>query len=350
MEQRNLLDLSLDQLKEYMKSIEQPEYRAQQVYSWLFKHQVFNIDAMSNLSVTLRQQLQQDFFIKLPEIVDVVKSQADGSYKFLLKANDCRLIEALLMLPKNRVTICVSCMVGCPLKCKFCATGNEIGFIRKLTPSEIIGQVILCNNYLKDHGIAEKITNMVFMGMGEPLLNLEAIKITLEALLSPDGFNYSRKRITLSTAGVVDNLVDLLTTYRVKLAVSLHFPNDELRSQYMPINRKYPLSVLIPALKELQSKTGEEILIEYIMLQGINDQIEHAKELIKLLHGLKVKFNLIPYNPIPSLDAQPSTEDSINKFATYLIQHGIMTTVRRSSATDVAGGCGQFVLKSSKKS
>jgi 23S rRNA (adenine2503-C2)-methyltransferase len=304
---------------------------------------------MTNLSNDLRVQLKQDFFTQLPEIVDVVKSQADGSYKFLLQACDARLIETLVMFPKDRVTICISCMVGCPLKCRFCATGNEIGFIRKLTISEIMGQILVASSYLKEHSIADKITNIVFMGMGEPLLNIDAIKGTLEALLSHDGFGLSRHRITLSTAGVVDGLIDLLTTYRVKLAVSLHFPNDDLRSQYMPINRKYPLPVLIPALKELQSKTGEDILIEYIMLRGINDQLEHARQLVGLLRGMQVKFNLIPYNPVPSLEALPSTEESINQFATYLIQHGMMTTVRRSSATDVAGGCGQFVLKASKK-
>lgn len=301
---------------------------------------------MSNFSDEFKKKLEQNFVIQIPQVHEVAHSQEDNSYKFLLKTHDDKLIESILMPIENRLTICVSCMIGCPLKCKFCATGSELKFIRKLEVSEIIGQVLATQKYIQDNNILkkQKITNIVFMGMGEPLLNKENISKSIELLLDNNSFGISRNKITLSTAGITDGLSELINKYRIKLAVSLHFPTDEQRNQFMPVNQKYPLQKLITELKKINLSKKDYITIEYLMLDKINDSLEHAKQLIKLLSNLKVKINLIPYNPTKTFNAQPSTEEQINLFAKYINSKDIMITVRRSRGKKIQGACGQFAL------
>jgi 23S rRNA (adenine2503-C2)-methyltransferase len=342
---KHILDLSLKELQSEFDLAGLEKFRAKQVFDWIYKKNIFIFDHMTNLSKKVQQFLEQKHSIFLPEIEDVSKSKSDDSFKFLLKAEDGKFIESILMLVEDRATVCVSCMVGCPLKCRFCATGTEVGFVRKLSAAEILGQIFIAQKYAQENNLANKITNIVFMGMGEPFLNLGAVDRSIEMLISPDGFAMSKSRITISTAGVAAKIADFINKWGIKLAVSLHFPTDELRSKYMPVNQAFPLSKLVQELKKIKLSQREYITIEYIMLDGVNDQIEHAKQLINLLSSVKVKFNLIPYNPTISFDEQPSSEEQINKFASYLRDKSFIVTVRRSHGTDVEGGCGQFALK-----
>ncbi|MFA5074643.1 MAG: 23S rRNA (adenine(2503)-C(2))-methyltransferase RlmN [Candidatus Babeliales bacterium] len=342
---KNLLNMSLEELIAALLNVQEQSYRAKQLYTWFYQKHVTDLNQMSNISESLKEKILRNFEIKIPEIIDVSKSQKDNSYKFLLKTYDNKLIESILMIAKDRVTICVSCMIGCPLKCKFCATGSQIGFVKNLDQSEILGQIITINQYAKKNNIAQNISNVVFMGMGEPLLNLDNIEKSVKILLDPNGFGLSRSKITLSTAGVINNLAEFINKYRIKLAVSLHFPTDEQRSKFMPINIKYPLKKLIEELKKIDLSKRDYITIEYLMLKDINDSLDHAKQLIKLLGNLKVKINLIPYNPTKDFPAISSTEEIINNFAKFLISKNIMVTVRRSLGQDIQGACGQFALK-----
>ena len=341
----NLLNLTLPLLEKEIKQLGYPKYRAKQLCNWFYNKNVFSLEKMQNIPQNLKDDLQKNFVIELPQIEEVNHNSKDNSYKFLLKTHDNKLIESILMLTNNRTTVCVSCMVGCPLACKFCATGTEIGFIRKLEPSEIIGQIIVIKNYAKLNGITDKITNIVFMGMGEPFLNLDSIEKTIEILISDYGFAMSKSRITISTAGPKNNIANFINKYKVKLAVSLHFPNNELRSKYMPINNKFNLDQLLEELKKIELLKREYITIEYMMLQDVNDSIDHAKQLVKILSNLKAKVNLIPYNPTKNLSAKPSTEKTMNEFIQYLISKSIPVTVRRSLGSEQQGACGQFALK-----
>jgi len=330
--------MSLNELKEAFKSINEPAYRAEQAYSWFYQKYVTDLDQMSNFSQKLRDKISQNFEIQLPEVFKVAESQSDGSQKFLLKTHDDKLIEAILMPTEKRTTLCVSCMIGCPLKCKFCATGSQIGFVRKLDQSEILGQVIQASR-------KERITNIVFMGMGEPLLNLKNVDQAIQILLNKDSFGISRSKVTLSTAGVTENLSNFINKYRINLAISLHFTTDEQRSEFMPINKKYSINELITELKKIELAKRDYITIEYIMIKDVNDSLDDARRLIKLLNGLKIKINLIPYNPTTSFVAQSSTEEQIDIFAKYLRSKSVMVTVRRSLGKETEGACGQFALK-----
>ena len=342
----NLLNLTLAQLQKEVKQLGYPTYRAKQLCDWFYHKNVFSLEKMQNIPQNLKDDLQKNFVIELPKIEEVNHSSKDNSYKFLLKTHDNKLIESILMVTKNnRATVCVSCMIGCPLTCKFCATGTEIDFVRKLESSEIIGQIIVIKNYAKLNGIADKITNIVFMGMGEPFLNLASIEKTVEILTTDYGFAMSKSRITISTAGPKNNIADFINKYKVKLAVSLHFPNNELRSKYMPINDRFNLDQLLEELKKIKLLKREYITIEYMMLQDINDSINHAKQLVKILSNIKAKVNLIPYNPTKNLLAKPSSEKAMNEFIQYLISKSIPVTVRRSLGSELQGACGQFALK-----
>ncbi len=346
----NLINMTLSELENIFLSINQKKYRAKQVFSWFYKKNIFDLNLMSNLPENLKLILSQEFTINIPQIhtIDIAK---DNSYKFLLKTCDENLIEAILMPQANRITLCVSCMIGCPLKCKFCATGSELKFIRKLDTSEIVGQFIAIQNYINQKNLFnpnKKITNVVFMGMGEPLLNLDNINKSLDIFLHNDGLGLSKNKITISTAGITRGLSELINKYKIKLAISLHFPTDKQRELFMPINKKYSLSNLLAEAKKVKLIKREYITIEYLMLNKINDTLEHAKKLVKLLNTLKVKINLIPYNPTKTLPCTPSTENSINLFANYLRTKKIMVTVRRSKGKNINGGCGQFILSKTK--
>lgn len=340
----NLLDLTYTELEEVFRKIGQPVFRAQQICDWVHKKLIFETDAMLNIPQDLKKVIGEKFSLINLNINDVARSKSDNSYKFLLQTHDNKLIESILMLEKDRATICVSCMIGCPLACKFCATGSQIGFIRKLTPSEIVGQVLLILRYAQENNYTKRISNIVFMGMGEPLLNLESVKKSIYILTHNKCFAISPSRISVSTAGPGSGIADFINKTGVQLAVSLHFPTDELRSKYMPVNEKFPLAKLISELKKVVLKKRDYILIEYLLLGGINDSLIHAKQLQKLVSNLKVKVNLIPYNPTATFPAAASSERVINEFAKYLKDKGIFASVRRSRGIDIEGGCGQFAL------
>ena len=346
---KNLLNLDLKELEKAIQCIDEPKFRAKQLFEWFYKKNVLDFDLMTNLSKNLKIELFNDFEVKIPKINHVSYSKEDNSYKFLLETRDKKLIETLLMISEKRVTLCVSCMIGCPLKCKFCATGSELKYVRKLETAEIIGQFLVAMNYLSQDLSNQdlnksKITNIVFMGMGEPLLNLENIKKSLKIFTGEDAFGMSKSRITISTAGVTPGLSELINEFGVKLAISLHFPTNEQRNEFMPINQTYSLQDVIIEAKKIKLNKRDYITIEYLMLQDINDSIEHAKKLIRVLSNLKVKINLIPYNTTKTLPANASTENQIDLFAKYLRSKSITVTVRRSMGKKLKGGCGQFVL------
>ncbi len=345
---KNILDLTFNELKELMLEFGFEKFRMTQLCDWIFKKHVFDFSKMTSFSKNMQVMLSDKFSLFVPQIEEVVKSEKDGSYKFLFKSFDGRLIESILMIAPSRTTLCVSCMVGCPLKCKFCATGSEIGFVRKLDAGEIVGQFLAVEKYALEHKLIDRISNVVFMGMGEPFLNLDAVKRAVANFLDENFFGLSRSKITVSTAGVGRGIAAFINKYEVNLAVSLHFPNDKLRSEYMPVNKAFPLSKLVDELQKIELGKRDCITIEYIMLAGINDTIEHAKQLVKLLSKVKVKFNLIPYNPTTLIDAKPSSAKVINDFALFLKSKSFTVTVRRSHGVDIEGGCGQFALKKSK--
>ncbi len=345
---KNILDLTFNELKELMLEFGFEKFRMTQLCDWIFKKHVFDFLKMTSFSKNMQVILSDKFNFFVPQIEEVVKSEKDGSYKFLFKAFDGRLIESILMIAPSRTTLCVSCMVGCPLKCSFCATGSEIGFVRKLDAGEIVGQFLAVEKYALEHKLIERISNIVFMGMGEPFLNLDAVKRAVGNFLDENLFGLSRSKITVSTAGVGPGIAAFINKFEVNLAVSLHFPNDKLRSEYMPVNKTFPLTKLVDELQKIELGKRDCITIEYIMLAGINDTMEHAKQLVKLLSTVKVKFNLIPYNPTTLIDAQPSSAKVINDFALFLKSKSFTVTVRRSHGVDIEGGCGQFALKKSK--
>lgn len=341
----NILNLSIKELENSLTSIGEQKFRASQIFNWIYKKNILDLDLMSNLTEELRSKLKLNYNLILPQIYKTNISKQDNSYKFLLQTQDNNLIESILMLEKDRVTLCVSCMIGCPLKCKFCASGNELKFKRNLNTAEIIGQFIEIQNFIVKNNLAKKITNIVFMGMGEPLLNLENIEKAIELLTNEQAFALSKSRITISTAGIINGLSNFINKWGVKLAVSLHFPTQEQRSEFMPISKTNLLKNLITELKKIKLNKRDYITIEYLMLKDINDSLDHAKKLVNLLSTLKIKINLIPYNPIESFKQEPSSEKQINIFANYLKSKNIFVSVRRSRGQESQGACGQFALK-----
>lgn len=346
---KNVLDLSFQEVKELLNNLRFEKFRLTQICDWIFKKYVFDFSKMTSFSKNMQADLSRVSTLTVPSIEDVAESKKDGSFKFILKAADGGLIESILMITPTRATICVSCMVGCPLKCRFCATGSELKFIRKLSTSEIIGQILVVEKYAQENKLATRISNVVFMGMGEPFLNIDAVGKAIENLLDKNLFGISKSRITISTAGVGAGIANFINKFGINLAISLHFPTNELRSEYMSINKSFPLEKLIQELRRVDLGKQDYITIEYLMLDGVNDQIEHAKQLVKLLSAVKIKFNLIPYNPTKTLALKPSSEQAINDFAAYLHSKSFMVTVRRSHGIDIQGGCGQFALKKTRE-
>ncbi|MBD3273556.1 23S rRNA (adenine(2503)-C(2))-methyltransferase RlmN [Candidatus Dependentiae bacterium] len=343
--EKNVLNFTLKQLETKITKLNEKKFRAQQIFDWIYKKNIFDFEYMSNIPKSLIDKLNIELDITLPKIIKINTSKIDKSIKFLLETKDKNLIESLAILENKRVTLCISCMIGCPLKCKFCATGTELKFKRNLDASEIIGQYITINNFLKEKNIFGNINNVVFMGMGEPFLNLNNIEKSIEIFTHKKALDLSKKKLVISTSGVDKGLSDFINKFKIKLAVSIHFPTNEQRSQFMPINKKVPLEKLITELKKIDLKKREYITIEYLMIEKINDTLFHAEKLKSLLKGLKVKVNLIPYNPTKMFFAKPSSEKRINKFANYLLSKSIFVTVRRSKSKDVTGACGQFALK-----
>lgn len=345
----NALDLSYEEWVEVCTSRwGLPRYRAEQLCQWIYGKKVFNVHEMTNLSRELRDKLVYDLMI-LPPILLREDVSKDGTRKFLFQLYDGEQIESVMIPQGSHTTACISSQVGCPLSCSFCATGKS-GFSRDLAPGEITGQLLAIEKRL-----GKNIDNVVYMGMGEPLLNTASVFKSIENLHSPKMRNLGARHITISTSGIVPGILELADFYiPVRLSLSLHAPNDTLRSKIMPVNRKYPLGPLMDALKTYWQRTGERVTIEYVMLQKVNDEPDHAYETAALLSGMSVYVNLIPYNPIDSSHpGDPvfarSSAGRVKEFSAILAKLGIENEIRRERGRDIDAACGQLRTRSTGK-
>ena len=342
--QTNLFSLSPAALREFFIAHDEKPYRATQLLKWIYYQGITDFDRMTDLSKALRERLPEIACFQLPEILSEQLS-ADGTCKWLMQVEGGNCIETVFIPESDRGTLCISSQVGCPLDCSFCSTGKQ-GFNRNLGTAEIIGQLWLANQrlgYFKDRH-SRIITNVVLMGMGEPLLNFDNVLAAVGLMTDDLGFNISNKRVTLSTAGVIPGMDKLAAISKISLAVSLHAPNNTLRDMLVPINRHYPLEELIPACRRYCQVTGgDPITFEYVMLKDINDSPKEAAELAALLRGIPAKINLIPFNPFPNAGYTRSPQATINQFRDILIRAGLITITRKTRGEDINAACGQLV-------
>lgn len=342
----NLLGMTLQDMESFFASMGQARFRASQVMKWIHQRGVTDFDLMTNIAKDLRLQLSAVAEVRPPSVV-YEHTAADGTHKWVLELDGGSRIETVLIPDGDRRTLCVSSQVGCSLDCSFCSTGKQ-GFQRDLTTAEIIGQVfIACRS---DQGDAPRaVSNVVMMGMGEPLLNFDAVVPALKIMLDDWGYGLSKRRVTVSTSGLVPMMDSLGEALDVALAVSLHAPNDSLRNELVPVNRRYPLRELMAACRRyLQRYQGPDggrrrITMEYVMLAGVNDQPEHARELLRLLHDVPSKINLIPFNPFPHAPYQRSTREAVLTFQKILQEAGLTCTVRSTRGDEIDAACGQLV-------
>ena len=338
---QDLKSMTLEEMQAAFKALGEPAFRAKQVFVWLHRGAV-SFDEMTNLSKPLRQKLDELYDITAPQIVRKLRSQKDGTIKYLWKLRDGNCVESVLMQYHHGNSICISSEVGCPMGCKFCAS-TLAGKVRDLRPSEMLDQVLFTQ---LDSG--REISNIVLMGMGEPLQNYENVVKAVEILTDGEGIAISKRRITLSTSGIVPHIRDIDRDMGVKLAVSLHASNNEQRSEIMPINKKYPLPELMQACHDYQENHGGYITFEYLMLKDFNDTPAHADELAALMKKYKInaKFNLIAFNPWPGCNYQPSSNNRIHAFSQKLQDYGFAAPIRTARGQDILAACGQ--LKSKK--
>jgi 23S rRNA (adenine2503-C2)-methyltransferase len=339
----NLLDFNQQTMRQFFDNLKEKPFRAQQLIQWIHHSGIVDVSMMSNLSKSLRERLSQIAEIKLPEIIALQKSD-DGTCKWLLKLGCGNCIETVYIPEAKRGTLCVSSQVGCALNCSFCSTAKQ-GFNRNLTIGEIIGQVWLAVRALSSqNGIHDKkITNVVMMGMGEPLLNFDNVVAAMDLMMDDFAYGLSKRRVTLSTSGVLPELERLREISPVSLAVSLHAPNDVLRNELVPINKKYPLADLMNLCKRyFNDEPRRKVTFEYVMLKNVNDQVDHARQLALLLKNIPAKVNLIPFNPFPMTCYERSTQETIDAFKDILQAQGINTITRRTRGDDIDAACGQL--------
>lgn len=344
-ERINLLGFSYESLVVFFQSIEQPSFRALQLMKWVHQRGVLNFMQMTDFSLELRNQLSEIAVVKPPMVEDCFLSP-EGTKKYLIKLDSGSMIEMVKIPEKKRLTLCISSQAGCALQCTFCATGAQ-GFERNLSDAEIIGQLWLANFYDES---SPPISNVVFMGMGEPLLNIKPVMASISLMQHQNAYGLSKRRITLSTSGIVPEINKLADKTDISLAISLHAANNILRDEIVPINKKYPLEELLDACKNYlraQSKR-KTITIEYILIDGVNDSLDHAKDLVKILGGLSCKINLIPFNPFEGCNYARSQESAIYGFKDFLIKKGFITTLRITRGDAIDGACGQLVGKLTK--
>ena len=347
----NLLGLDRAGLEAFFAAIGEKKFRATQVMKWVHQLGVVDFQEMNNLSKGLRNQLAESSCVQNLQVAQDLLSK-DGTRKWLLRLHDGNHIEAVYIPEDDRGTLCVSSQVGCALDCSFCSTGRQ-GFNRNLTTAEIISQVWLAAHLLEEEKKpGRKITNVVMMGMGEPLLNLDNVVSAVRIMMDDFAYGLSKRRVTVSTAGVVpamDRLADILD---MRLAVSLHASNDELRNELVPVNKKYPLKELMAACRRFIDKQNSRsrITFEYVLLDGINDQPEHARELIKLLKGIPTLMNLIPFNPFQGSGYNTSSKNAVLRFSEILHKAGMTTVVRKTRGQDIDAACGQLAGKIEDKS
>jgi 23S rRNA (adenine2503-C2)-methyltransferase len=334
----NFFDLTLKELEDIFESMGIKPYRARQVYKWVYQTDTADFDLMTNLSKDLRTTLKGLFHFGLPRINETVPSE-DGSIKFLLHTHDGQLIESVFMPEEGRSTLCLSTQVGCKMSCAFCVTG-KIGFVRDLTPSEIVGQVMA----VKPHAGENRVTNIVLMGMGEPMDNADNVLKAIDIMEEPLGLKISHRRLTISTVGLLDGL-RRVDPRKAQIAISLNAATGPVRTRLMPINRVYPLQDLISYVKGLGHMGRLRVTFEYVMLKEVNDSLDDARRLADLLAGVRCKINLIPYNESPYAVFKSPEEASVKRFQSYLIDRHFTAIVRDSRAKDIGGGCGQLGMR-----
>ncbi len=347
----NLLNLNRDGMTQFFLELGEKPFRATQVMKWIHHMGVDDFEQMTNLSKALRVKLSEVAYIQGPEAIAEQISD-DGTIKWALSLNGGQAIETVYIPERSRGTLCVSTQVGCALECSFCSTAQQ-GFNRNLSVAEIIGQVWYAVKKLGNQKTAgeRRVTNVVMMGMGEPLLNFDNTVKALDLMMDDLAYGLSKRRVTVSTSGVVPALDRLADHVDVALALSLHAPNNPLRDELVPLNKKYPIEVLMPAVERYlaRSKASEKVTIEYVMIKGVNDSPEHAKELVKLLKDIPSKVNLIPFNPFPQTQYETSSNRAIDRFTQILSEHNFTVITRRTRGDDIDAACGQLVGKVNDK-
>ncbi|MEK6324370.1 MAG: 23S rRNA (adenine(2503)-C(2))-methyltransferase RlmN [Acidobacteriota bacterium] len=340
-----LLGLTQDELREFMIALGEKPYRAQQLHDAIYRRRITRFDAMTDLPKTLRRILDDRGVVTNTQIESMFLS-SDGTRRFLLKLVDGSEVESVFMPQEHRHTICISSQVGCPLACGFCMTG-VIGLKRNMTAGEIVSQVVVVLNEVYGEGVeVPHGTNIVMMGMGEPLLNYDQVIKAVGVLADDAGLAIPPRRMTLSTAGIVPRIYDLANErVRPRLAISLTAPNDEIRDRLFPINRKYALNELIESCRRYPLSEREQLTFEYVMLDGVNDHDQHARELVGLLSGIRAKVNLIPHNPAPELPFASSPMDRILAFQKILKEAGLPSFIRRPRGQDISAACGQLAAR-----
>ena len=348
-EKTNLLGLSQGNLEQFLADRNEKPFRARQIMQWIYQRDVDDFDAMTDLSKSLRARLKEDATIIPPAVQERFDSE-DGCVKWLFSSGSGQAVETVFIPEAGRGTLCISSQVGCALDCSFCATGAQ-GFNRNLKSSEIIGQVRHAIRELPRRENGEPaVSNVVFMGMGEPLANYRNVVPVLELLISDWSYGMSRRRVTVSTSGIVPHIEKLSNDCNVALAVSLHATNDELRDQIVPINKLHPIKTLLDACwRYAANQSNRFITFEYVMLRGVNDSLAQANELADLLKNKPAKVNLIPFNPFPGTDYQRSSADTIRHFQERLRQRGLVATTRRTRGDDIDAACGQLAGKVSDR-
>jgi 23S rRNA (adenine2503-C2)-methyltransferase len=337
------VELTEEDWKSWLKEQGEESFRAKQILSWIYQKGVLSWDEMTNLSKELRQKLAQRIRFPMLEFVRVTESADLQTYKFLWRLRDGNLVESVLICSGDRRTVCVSSQVGCPVRCAFCASGQQ-GFFRNLRPSEIVEQVLQINKWLANKN--ERVSHVVYMGMGEPLKNYEAVVKSVHILSHPDYLHLSQRRITISTVGIVEGIKRLSNeNLKVSLVLSLHAPNQHIRKRIIPYARKYPLEDIIAAMDEYAKKTKRDITYEYVLLEGINDHPDHAQELAHLLKGKQCTVNLIPYNPVPGIKLKRPQTKAIKQFRSVLFGSRIVNTCRFTKGEDIAAACGQLAMQ-----
>lgn len=338
----NLIGFAEAQLEGLIGEWGEKPYRACQILTWVYHHEVENFDVMTNLSKVLRNRLSDRFYFLLPAIRNKTRSR-DGTVKYLFELEDGETVESVWMPSASRNTLCISTQVGCRLACSFCLTGKP-GLKRNLTSAEIVGQIMAVNEDLPE---ADRPSNIVIMGMGEPLDNYDEVVKAMRLMVSPHAMKISTRKVTLSTAGLVDRIEQFKNeNLHVNLAVSLNATDDATRTRLMPINKKYPIRKLLDCLRSYPLKPTRRITFEYVMLRGVNDSLENAARLAELLKGLRCKINLIPFNTFDGADYQPPAEETVLSFHGYLISRRYSVFIRKNRGADILGACGQLAPRS----
>lgn len=339
-----ITDLTEEQLKAWTAEVGEKPFRAKQLFQWLYLHKAKTLDEMKNIPKVYKEKIKAAFHVERAPIINQV-SAPDGTIKFLQEMADGSKIESVLMRHEDHNTVCISTQVGCAMGCKFCLTAR-MGIKRNLSSGEMVDQILNAESLLPE---GQTVRNIVYMGMGEPFHNYENSITALKIFLNPAGLNFSSRRITISTCGIIKGIEKFAKEeVKANLAISLNGVTQEARTQLMPISRRYSLEDLIKSCQNFPKESRQKITFEYILMKGLTDSMESAKELVKLMHGIKSKINLIPYNENPVLDFKAPSMEQVKKFQKYLLDHGVIATLRLSKGQGISAACGQLATESKK--